>query len=63
MCNVLFSRKITCTPIKKLTHLPLFEIKNFLTCHNRLFTKIFLPHFGGWGANVMTLPDELASNK
>ena len=53
MCNVLFSRKITCTPIKKLTHLPLFEIKNFLTCHNRLFTKIFLPHFGGWGANVM----------
>ena len=37
---------IACNPFKKLTCLPLFWNQNFLTCHNRFFTKIFLPHFG-----------------
>ena len=51
---------IACNPFKKLTCLPLFWNQNFLTCHNRFFTKIFLPHFGRSDANVMTLPDQLA---
>ena len=51
---------IACNPFKKLTCLPLFWNQNFLTCHNRFFTKIFLPHFGRWDANVMTLPNQLA---
>ena len=34
--------------------------QNFLTCHNRFFTKILLPHFGRWDVNVMTLPNQLA---
>ena len=51
------------TAFKKLTHLPLFEIKTFLTCHYNFFTKIFLSHYGRWDANVMTLPDELASKQ
>ena len=52
--------KIACTPFKILTRLPLFEIKNFLTCHNRFFTKIFLPHLGRWVTIVVTLPNQLA---
>ena len=51
---------IACNPFKKLTCLPLFWNQNFLTCHNRFFTKIFLPHFGRWDANVMTMPNQLA---
>ena len=51
---------IACNPFKKLTCLPLFWNQNFLTCHNRFFTKIFLPHFGRWDANLMTLPNQLA---
>ena len=51
--------KIACTPFKILTRLPLFETKNFLTCHNRYFTKIFFPHFGRWDTNVMTLPNQV----
>ena len=38
--------EIACTPFKKLTD------KIF-------FTKIFLPHFGRWYANVMILPNQL----
>ena len=37
-----FLRKLPVPPFKKLTRLPLFEIKNFLTFHNRIFTKILL---------------------
>ena len=33
--------------------------QNFTTCYNRFFTKTFLPHFGRWGAHVMTLPNQL----
>ena len=51
---------IACNPFKKLTCLPLFWNQNFLTCHNRFFTKIFLPLFGRWDANVMTMPNQLA---
>ena len=51
---------IACNPFKKLTCLPLFWNQNFLTCHNRFFSKIFLPHFGRWDANVMTMPNQLA---
>ena len=51
---------IACNPFKKLTCLPLFWNQNFLTCHNRFFTKIFLPHFGRCDANVMTMPNQLA---
>ena len=51
---------IACNPFKKLTCLPLFWNQNFLTCHNRFFTKIFLSHFGRWDANVMTMPNQLA---
>ena len=60
LSNFLFSRKIACNYFKKLTDLHLFETKTFLTCHNRFFTKSFLPDFGRWDANVMTLPDQLA---
>ena len=55
-----FLRKLPVPSFKKLTRLPLFEVKNFLTYHNRLFTKIFFPDFGRWDANVMTLPNQLA---
>ena len=50
--------KLSVPPIKNWKEL--FEIKNFLTCDNRFFTKIFLPHFGRWDANVMTWLDQLA---
>ena len=54
------SRKIAYTPFKKLTHLPLFKIKGFLTCHSRYFSKNFLLSFERWDANFMTLLDQLA---
>ena len=34
--------------------------QNFLTSHNRFFTKTFLPYFGRWDANTMTLSNQLA---
>ena len=54
-----FRQKLPVPPFKNLTHLPLFEIKNFLTCQNRFFTKIFFPRLGRWDAKVMTLPNQL----
>ena len=44
-----FLQKLSVPPFKKLTPFPLFEIKNFRTCRNRFFTKIFFPNFGRWG--------------
>ena len=55
-----FLQKLLVPTFRKLTHLPLFEIKNFLTCHNRFFTKIFFPNFRRWDENVMILPNQLA---
>ena len=57
-CSI-FLRKLPLPTFKKLTRLLLFEIKTFLTVHNRFFTKISLPHFGRWDVNVMTLPNQL----
>ena len=53
-----FLGKLSTPPLKNSKEL--FEIKHILTCHNRFFTKIFLPHFSRWDANVMTFPDQLA---
>ena len=44
-----FLQKLSVPPFKKLTPFPLFELKNFLTCRNRFFTKMFFPNFGRWG--------------
>ena len=55
-----FLRKLLVPTCKKLTRLSLFEIKSFLTRHNRFFTQILFPHFGRWDANVITLPNQLA---
>ena len=57
-----FLRKLHEFPLKinpSYSSAPLWN-QNFLTYHNRFFTKIFLPHFGIRGAHVMTLPNQLA---
>ena len=37
--------------------------QNFSTCHDIFVTKIFLPDFGGWDTNIMTLSNQLASKQ
>ena len=54
-----FLQKLLVITLKINLPSPLWN-KNFLTCHNRFFTKILLPHFGRWDANFMTLPNQLA---
>ena len=63
-----YTVNMQCSIFSKSFLLPLYKInlpsphwnQNFLTCHNEFLTKIFLPYFGRWDANVMTLPNQLA---